>query len=252
MHFCKSHRAALCMTAFLKTEYVIILSEAPALSLVVDDARVVSAVTVSVVHDVSLVLPWSCRAVAHGVAYTLRAACGCECKVVFAVSLVEPWSFLVILDMRKLDDVSRVRDHVLVELYIIEVRVAPVHVCLTVIVDPYGRVDVIPVLLLPYKSASERIHEWSVWRVSHEHADSVAVDRAVHVELSVTLHDLLSPCSVVVLIPFEISEACNGSAVLPVDHICSSIEKPVPHYEVLTVVIVVARVEIEGISDDDR
>ena len=63
------------MAAFFKTEDVVVLSEAVGLAFVVDDSRMVSACAVGVVHDMALVLPWSCRAVAHGVADAFRAAC---------------------------------------------------------------------------------------------------------------------------------------------------------------------------------
>ena len=107
-------------------------------------------------------------------------------------------------------------------------------------------------LLLPYQCSSERIHERSVRRVCNQDADAVSMDRAVHVEFSVPFHNLLRPCTVIVPVPFEILERCNGSTVLPVHHVCSGVEEPVPHDEVFTVVVVVACVKVEGVADDDR
>jgi len=60
----------------------------------------VAASALSVVHDVALVFPRPCWAVAHRIAYTLGAACRRKCEIVVSVSLIEPGTLLIILDMR--------------------------------------------------------------------------------------------------------------------------------------------------------
>jgi hypothetical protein len=78
-------------------------------------------------------------------------------------------------------DVTIDGNHILVQTYPVHVRVAPVHVGLAVVVDEDGRVDVLPVLLLPDERLPERVLEGAEGRVRHQHADAVAMDRAVHV-----------------------------------------------------------------------
>ena len=177
---------------------VVIQAEHIRFALVVDDARVVAPGPRSVVHDVAFVLPRSLGTVAHRISYALGAAGRCESEVVVAVAFVEPRTFLIILDLIvQLVDRAAERNHVLVELSPVYVRIAPIHVCLAVVVDEDGRVDVLPVFSLPYQRLTERIGERAVRRVSHQHSDAVAVERAVHVEFAVTFNHLERPCAVV-------------------------------------------------------
>jgi len=65
----------------------------------------------------------------------------------------------------KLMNLIAVRDHIRVELHIIYIRIAPVHVSLSVVIDEHARVNVIPMLFLPYERLAERIRERSIRRV---------------------------------------------------------------------------------------
>ena len=84
--------------------------------------------------------------------------------------------------------------------------IAPVHICLSVVVDPYGWVDVIPVFGTPNKRFAYRVFERTEGRVGNEHSDTIAVDRAIHIPLAVALDDLFCPGTVVALIPLEVAQ----------------------------------------------
>ena len=249
MHLGGRYRTPLVMLFHLQPEQVVVLAEYIALSLVVDDAGMVAAVTVGRSHDVSLYFPWTQWAVAHGIAYALGAAGGSEGQVILAVALVEPGSFLVGFQLAELHDFARIGYHVLVQLHAIQVGVAPIHIGLSVIVNEYGGVNVFPVLLLPYQRLADGVFERAVGRVGNQDSDAVSMQGTIHVELAVALHYLLCPCSVVPAAPGELLERGNGAVVSPVHHVGGSIELPVQHLEFvpLRVIFVVAGIEEDGV-----
>ena len=200
------------------------------------------------VHYVSHRLPGAGGAVAHGVAYALGAAGGGEREIVVSVALVEPGALLIVvyLIVDRIDSAA-IRYHVVVELDIIHVRVAPVHVCLPVVVDEHAGIDVVPVSSLPYQRLAERVVERPVGRVGHKHAYAVAVYRAVHVELAVALHDARGPGPVVAVEPLEVLERRNRTVVLPVHHVGGSVEQPVLHHEAFGKVVVMRGIEEDSV-----
>ena len=170
-------------------------------------------------HDVALVGPRAGGGVAHRIADAFGAASGGERHVVILATFVEPRAFLVVLNLGVSDDGAFRVDHVLLELDHVEFWVAPVHVGLAIIVNPDGRVDVVPVLALPYELAVERILEGTVRAIRYEHRNSVTVNGAVHEPLAIALDDLFRPCAVVGVIPLEIAERGNRTVIRPVDHV---------------------------------
>src|SRR5574344_548349 len=103
-------------------------------------------------------------------------------------------------------------------------------------------------LLSPHERFAKRVFEWAKGRVGNEHTYTIAVYRAIHIPLAVALNHLVSPCSVVSLIPSEIPERSHRPMVLPVDHVGRGIEQPVFHLESLRIILVVGGIEIYGIS----
>ena len=80
-----------------------------------------------------------------------------------AVALVEPRAFLVVLYLIvQFHHFALQRDHVVVQLGIVGVGVAPVHIGLAVFVGVHRRVDVVPVALVPNERFAERVLERSV------------------------------------------------------------------------------------------
>ena len=192
------------MLVGFNAQQVIIQSEHIGFSLIVDYTGMVAASALSVVHNVALVFPRPCGAVTHRIAYTLGAACRRKRKIVVSVSLIEPGTLLIIFDMRQFHDVARIGNHILVQLHIVEVGVAPIHVSLSVVIDEYGRIYIVPMLFLPHERLAYGVLERAVRRIGYEHAYAVTVNRAIHVELAVTLYNLFSPGSVILVNPLEI------------------------------------------------
>ena len=174
------------------------------MSFIIDNARMIAARLISVVHDVSLIFPRSRYLVAHSIAYALRAAGGSKSEIIFRVLLINPRTFLIIINMGELLDFARGAYHILVKFDIISMWVAPVHICLTVIVYPHRRIDVIPMLLLPHQRLANGVVERSIGRIGHEHSNAVAVNRAIHIKFPVPFDDLLCPCAVVAIVPLEV------------------------------------------------
>ena len=107
-----------------------------------------------------------------------------------AASLIEPWAFLIVLNSPigflapggtkinlstvlldgthnavlgiKHMDVAAGRYHILIELDVIDVWIAPIHIGLPVVVDKHRGVDVFPVLFLPHEGFPKRVFERSV------------------------------------------------------------------------------------------
>ena len=107
-------------------------------------------------------------------------------------------------------------------------------------------------LLLPHKRLPYGIFEWSVRGICHQHPYAVAVNRTIHIPFPIAIHDLLSPRTVITVIPFEVLERCHGSPILPVYHVGRGIEEPVFHQETLGIILVVGGVEIDGVVHNHR
>ena len=118
-------------------------------------------------------------------------------------------------------DVTTGGDHVLVEFHTICMRITPEHPSLSVVVDEHRWVDIIPVLLLPYEWLAEWVFERSVWRISYEHPDTMSMQRCIEIELTVALHRLDGPSTVLTTAPFEVTERCHSTMFCPVHHISS-------------------------------
>ena len=171
------YRTALTVPEGLQVHQVVVLTEHIGMALIIGDARMVTAVALGRTHDVVLPYPRTRRTVAHGVAQSLRTAGGGIAQIVVPVALIDPRTFLIVLhrpvglllirhpevDLGTFGlhrahhtvfgiehtDIAAGGDHILVELDVIDMRVTPVHIRLSVVVDEYRRVDIVPMLLLP-------------------------------------------------------------------------------------------------------
>ena len=236
----------------LKAQYVVVESEHIALSLIVDDAGMVAARAFGRFHYVPLNLPRAGRTVAHRVANSFGTTGRGESKIVASAALIEPRAFLIMLQLAHFHDVAGGGNHVLVQLDVIQVGVAPVHIGLPVVVDEHRGVYVFPVFLLPYERLSQRVFERTVRRIGHEHAYAVAVQRAVHVELAAALDHMLRPSTVVTLAPSKVFERRHYAVVSPVNHVGRRVQQPVKHLEAVGVVLVVRCVKINGVVVNHR
>ena len=85
-------------------------------------------------------------------------------------------------------------------------RVAPVHIGLSVVINKHRGVDVVPVLFLPDERLSQRIDKGTVGRVGYQHANAVAVDGTIHIPFAVALHHAFGPGTIVALVPLEVAQ----------------------------------------------
>ena len=169
---------------------VVVLTEHIGMSFVVGDTGMITTVAFRRTHDVVLPLPRTRRTVAHGVAQGLRTAGRGITEVIMTVALIDPRTFLIVLhgpvgSLRfghpKIDlgtlfldgthhtilriehtDVTTGRNHILIELDVIDMRIAPVHIGLTIVINEHRRIDVIPMLFLPYERFAKGIFERTV------------------------------------------------------------------------------------------
>ena len=231
----------------LEVHQVVVLSEDIAMTLEVADTRMVTTVALSRTHDVTLLYPRTCRRVAHGIAQSFRTAGTGKAQVVVTIALVEPRSFLIVLNSPigflaprgtkinlstilldgahntvlgiKHMDVATGRDHILVKLDVIDIGIAPVHVSLTIIVDKHRGIDVLPVFALPHEGFAQGILERSVWRVSYQHANTMTMQRGIEIVLAMTLNSLDGPSTVLTRTPGEILQRSHSTVFGPVYHI---------------------------------
>ncbi len=146
-------------------------------------------------------------------------------------------------------------NHVLVEKDVSQLGVAEVEVCLTVVIDKYGWVDIVPVALVDKRVTY--VGEWACGAFGHSHGDSHAavflMNRAVEIEFSVAMDALGRPCSV--LRPGDILfEGEYSAVILPVDHILGGEAVPVEHgvEVVYQGVFIVRGVQIQGVAVNHR
>ena len=203
----------------VEVHQVVALSEDIGMSLEVADAGVVTTVTERGAHDVVLPLPWACGTVAHGIAEGLRTAGGGIGTVVMAVALIEPRTFLIVLDMRQFRHLTFERDHILAKRGIERVGITPIEPRLSVIVGIDGGVDVEPVALVPHQRFAQGIAERTIGRVTFQDADAMSVQRCIEVVLAVTLDGLDGPGTVVTAAPGEVLERSHSAMLRPVHHI---------------------------------
>jgi hypothetical protein len=70
---------------------------------------------------------------------------------------------------------------------------------------------------------------------------------AIHIPLAVAVNYLLCPSTVIAFVPFEIFERGYGATILPVHHIGRSIEEPILHVKILSIILIVAGKKIDSV-----
>ena len=211
---------------------VVVLSEYVGVPLEIANTGMIAAGSGCGAHDIAFRLPRTCGQVACGIPYGLGTAGGGVGQIVTAPTFVYPRTLLIIVDVViESDNAVLKRNHVIVEPGIIGMWIAPVHVCLPVVVDEHRRIDVIPVLPLPNERLPQGIAEGAVGGIADEHSYAVSVQRRIEIELSVALHGLYGPCPVLPAAPWEILQRGNGTVLRPVHHVRGGPKQPVVHEE---------------------
>ena len=145
-------------------------------------------------------------------------------------------------------------DHVLVEFHTIHTWIAPVEPCLTIIVDEYGWIDVIPRAIF-IQWFADGVAEGSCRTVCHSHTDGHAARETgmgtdVPVELAVALDALAGPGTVVS--PAETFQREGASVVGPVHHVGRTIHTPLLHPEEVGIVLIMTRIDIDAVAVHHR
>src|ERR1035438_9051680 len=114
------------------------------------------------------------------------------------------------------------RNHVLVQFHVPQIRIAPVKVSLAVVVDENRRIDVPHAFIDQWMP--ENILEGSERTVGHCHGYHVLrrsrnTDRNIEVELALPLDRLWCPCVVALNCPRESRQRSNSSVICPVHHV---------------------------------
>ena len=147
------------------------------------------------------------------------------------IALIEPRSLLIMLDMREFYCLTLERDHIVVQLGVEGVGIAPIEVSLSVVVGIYRRVDVVPVALVPHQRLTQGILKRAVGRVGFEYGNAVSVKRSVEIVLAIALYGLDGPGSILTTAPGNILQRGHGSVFRPVHHIGGAPQEPVVHEE---------------------
>ena len=145
-------------------------------------------------------------------------------------------------------------NHVLLELDAIELRVAPIEVGLSIVVNHDRGVDVVPLTVL-VKWLAQRVAIRTFHLVGYSHADGhavrdVGVNWYIKIELTVALDALRSPGAVVG--PLEVTLRQGATVVGPVDHVGGREEAPLVHPEEVGLLLVMAGEDIETVATHHR
>ena len=117
-------------------------------------------------------------------------------------------------------------------------RVAPIHICLSVVINKHRGVDIIPVLRLPHQRLTKRILERTIRRVGYQNADAMTMKRCIEIVLAIALYGLDGPCTIVAGAPRELLQGSHSTMLGPVHHIGGRPQEPVVHKETSRVLLI--------------
>ena len=107
--------AALMVFVGLQVHQVVVLSEDVGVTFIIHDTGVVTTVALGGLHDISFRHPRTCGGVAHGIAESLWTTGGGIGEVIMAMALIEPRTFLIVLNVVvELHDVALQGDHIVI------------------------------------------------------------------------------------------------------------------------------------------
>ena len=200
----------------------VIETENIGVSLVINDARVVSGGSLVPVHDHSLILPGTGGIGAQAIPDAFRTAGGGIRQIVNSVAFIKPRTFLIVPWLRWLfDHIARKGNHVLVQFHIIDIRVAPIQIGLAVIVNEYGGINV---LTAPGDQRfAEGVHKRTGRTIRDGHGNGhravpLLGNRTIQIELTIAVNALARPGAVFHR-PTEDGRRSNGPAIRPIHHV---------------------------------
>ena len=119
-------------------------------------------------HDISFCSPWTGSFITHRITNPLRTTSRGESHIIMPVTLIYPRSLLIMLRLiSQFYNFSRIGNHILIQLHIVNIRIPPIHISLSVIVNKYGRINVVPMFLLPHQRFVQWVFERTIRRICH-------------------------------------------------------------------------------------
>ena len=218
-HLIHIHRATLIKLGRDLLQQIVTVSKNIGFSFQMNDAGVIAARLCRSIDDHPFIFPGSCGLCTDGIANSFRTACGGIGHIVKVIAFPDPGPFLVIPGCgRILHDLSGIGDHILIQPDIIDFGVSPVHVCLAIIVNHNGRVNVM--VAVADQRSSDRIPERTIGSIGNKHTyPDTTGHGAVKIKLSVSFNTLYRPGTIVVGHPFKVFQRSNSTVLRPVDHV---------------------------------
>ncbi len=145
-------------------------------------------------------------------------------------------------------------NHVVIQLGIIEMRIAPIEICLPIIIYPDRRVDVIPLTIIKERFA-ECILERTRRRIAHGNTDGdtttqLGVGADIPVVFTIALDGLCRPGTVIR--PRKRTQVERRTMVCPVHHILGGIHTPFVHPKEVSLIFIMTGIYIETVSNNQR
>ena len=252
-------RAAIAATPHV----LLVMVEEETTALELNNARVIcKRSTISLIHDYAAPFPGTGWGIASGVGNFFWYAMRGIYHVVGSVTLVNPGAFGIFgwfTRRRKtrthigLMNSAIKRNHVFIKFRPIKARISPIKVGLIVVVNPYGRVNVVAVRR-SQMFAVQGIFEWAFGLVCHSYVNGSAATTNGHIVIVFTVptYDLCGP--VVILIGASMETFAGkdkGAAISPVHHIGGAGNTPAVHREKSTTFIVTG-INADGIAKHNR
>ena len=141
-------------------------------------------------------------------------------------------------------------DHVLIQLQVVDARIAPIEPCLTIIINEHSGVNMIPTAIFIERLANG-IAERTCGRICHSHtnrhtARETGMSTDVPIELTIALYALTRPCTIVC--PTETFQSQRTSVICPVHHVGRTIDTPLLHPKEVCLVFIVPCIDIDPVT----
>ena len=181
----------------------------------------------------SFKLPWTNRTFAHSIAYPFRTTGTGVSHIVVSVAFISPGSFLVMVLIYFtlffayqwiFHDISGNGNHIFIEFRIPKIRISPIHIGLSVVVNKNSRIDILTAI--HNQRFSDRVFEGAERGIGYQYTHTrSAWCRTIEIEFTVTLNTMRRPCTVfLIFCPFEIFQGGYCTMISPIDHISTTIQ----------------------------
>ena len=138
-------------------------------------------------------------------------------------------------------------DHVIIQLCVVNIRISPIKISLSIIINPNSRIYVIPTAIT--KRFPNCIFKRTSRTITNSHPNSHRIGQLgmkanIPIELSITFYTLRSPSPIIC--PFKRFNRKRGSVVSPIHHIGSRINPPFLHPEKVGTIFIMSGINIKS------